>query len=163
MYIFFSFEASVDESSSSASCSTELHAPCTQPQTRLSRAAGQQGRTDAQHTQHAQHAQTRLSRSRQVSTLHEATGWVFLWIFVLFFYISIRVEWEECQYPSLVFGPDLYKGIKTLLLGILTQKSSAGLFHVTGNLWDMRTKPITQKASTPTMFWKRMLNGRKEK
>ncbi|XP_040008553.1 putative Polycomb group protein ASXL1 [Xiphias gladius] len=58
-------DASVDESSSSASCSTELQAPSTQPQTRLSRAAGQQGRTDIQQTQHAQHAQTRLSRSRQ--------------------------------------------------------------------------------------------------
>ncbi|XP_070766311.1 polycomb group protein ASXL1 isoform X4 [Enoplosus armatus] len=58
-------DASVDESSSSASCSTEVQAPSSQPQTRLSRAAGQQGRTDAQQTQHAQHAQTRLSRSRQ--------------------------------------------------------------------------------------------------
>ncbi|XP_029362430.1 polycomb group protein ASXL1 isoform X2 [Echeneis naucrates] len=58
-------DASVDESSSSASCSTELHAPSSQPQTRLSRAAGQQGRTDTQQTQHPQHAQTRLSRSRQ--------------------------------------------------------------------------------------------------
>ncbi|XP_023283382.1 putative Polycomb group protein ASXL1 [Seriola lalandi dorsalis] len=58
-------DASVDESSSSASCSTELQAPSSQPQTRLSRAAGQQGRTDAQQTQHTQHAQTRLSRSRQ--------------------------------------------------------------------------------------------------
>ncbi|XP_044207214.1 putative Polycomb group protein ASXL1 [Thunnus albacares] len=58
-------DASVDESSSSASCSTELQAPSSQPQTRLSRAAGQQGRTDTQQTQHAQHAQTRLSRSRQ--------------------------------------------------------------------------------------------------
>lgn len=58
-------DASVDESSSSASCSTELQAPSTQPQTRLSRAAGQQGRTDTQQAQHAQHAQTRLSRSRQ--------------------------------------------------------------------------------------------------
>ncbi|KAK2852009.1 hypothetical protein Q5P01_008285 [Channa striata] len=55
-------DASVDESSSSASCSTELPAPSTQPQTRLSKAAGQQGRTDTQPTQHAQ---TRLSRSRQ--------------------------------------------------------------------------------------------------
>ncbi|XP_019944782.1 polycomb group protein ASXL1 [Paralichthys olivaceus] len=55
-------DASVDESSSSASCSTEPQAPSTQPQTRLSRAAGQQGRTD---TQQSQHAQTRLSRSRQ--------------------------------------------------------------------------------------------------
>ncbi|XP_071331262.1 polycomb group protein ASXL1 [Trachinotus anak] len=58
-------DASVDESSSSASCSTELQAPSSQPQTRLSRAAGQQGRTDAQQPQHTQHAQTRLSRSRQ--------------------------------------------------------------------------------------------------
>ncbi|XP_076596527.1 polycomb group protein ASXL1 isoform X2 [Chaetodon auriga] len=58
-------DASVDESSSSASCSTELQVPITQPQTRLSRAAGQQGRTETQQTQHAQHAQTRLSRSRQ--------------------------------------------------------------------------------------------------
>lgn len=57
-----SSEASVDESSSSASCSTEPPAPCSsQPQTRLSRAAGQQGRAETQHTQ------TRLSRSRQVS------------------------------------------------------------------------------------------------
>ncbi|KAM6924953.1 polycomb group protein ASXL1 [Xenentodon cancila] len=55
-------DASVDESSSSASCSTELQATSTQPQTRLSRAAVQQGRLDAQQ---AQHAQTRLSRSRQ--------------------------------------------------------------------------------------------------
>nr|XP_020464862.1 putative Polycomb group protein ASXL1 isoform X2 [Monopterus albus] len=55
-------DASVDESSSSASCSAELQTPSTQPQTRLSRAAGQQGRTDTQQTQHAQ---TRLSRSRQ--------------------------------------------------------------------------------------------------
>ncbi|XP_008280781.1 polycomb group protein ASXL1 isoform X2 [Stegastes partitus] len=55
-------DVSVDESSSSASCSAELQAPSTQPQTRLSRAAGQQGRTDTQQTQHAQ---TRLSRSRQ--------------------------------------------------------------------------------------------------
>uniref|UniRef100_A0AAQ6IJN0 DEUBAD domain-containing protein n=1 Tax=Anabas testudineus TaxID=64144 RepID=A0AAQ6IJN0_ANATE len=55
-------DASVDESSSSASCSTELQPPSTQPQTRLSRSAGQQGRTDTQQTQHAQ---TRLSRSRQ--------------------------------------------------------------------------------------------------
>ncbi|XP_053174304.1 putative Polycomb group protein ASXL1 isoform X2 [Scomber japonicus] len=58
-------DASVDESSSSASCSTEPQAPSSQPQTRLSRAAGQQGRTDNQQTQHAQHTQTRLSRSRQ--------------------------------------------------------------------------------------------------
>ncbi|XP_040918098.1 putative Polycomb group protein ASXL1 [Toxotes jaculatrix] len=58
-------DASVDESSSSASCSTELQAPSSQPQTRLSRATGQQGRTDTQQTQHTQHAQTRLSRSRQ--------------------------------------------------------------------------------------------------
>ncbi|GLD45554.1 putative Polycomb group protein ASXL1 [Lates japonicus] len=58
-------DASVDESSSSASCSTELQASSTQPQTRLSRAAGQQGRADTQQTQHPQHAQTRLSRSRQ--------------------------------------------------------------------------------------------------
>ncbi|KAM9342753.1 polycomb group protein ASXL1 [Pholidichthys leucotaenia] len=50
----------VDESSSSASCSTESQTPSTQ--TRLSRAAGQQGRMEAQQTQHAQ---TRLSRSRQ--------------------------------------------------------------------------------------------------
>lgn len=55
-------DASVDESSSSASCSVELQAPSSQPQTRLSRSAGQQGRTDTQQTQHAQ---TRLSRSRQ--------------------------------------------------------------------------------------------------
>ncbi|XP_054869061.1 putative Polycomb group protein ASXL1 isoform X2 [Amphiprion ocellaris] len=55
-------DVSVDESSSSASCSAELQVPSTQPQTRLSRAAGQQGRTDTQQTQHAQ---TRLSRSRQ--------------------------------------------------------------------------------------------------
>ncbi|XP_015252310.1 PREDICTED: putative Polycomb group protein ASXL1 [Cyprinodon variegatus] len=55
-------DASVDENSSSASCSTELQAPSSHPQTRLSRAAGQQGRTDAQQSQHAQ---TRLSRSRQ--------------------------------------------------------------------------------------------------
>jgi len=52
--------ASVDESSSSASCSTEPTPP-SQPQTRLSRAAGQQGRAESQ-TQHP----TRLSRSRQV-------------------------------------------------------------------------------------------------
>ncbi|XP_053280475.1 putative Polycomb group protein ASXL1 isoform X1 [Pleuronectes platessa] len=58
-------DASVDESSSSTSCSTEPQAPSTQPQTRLSRAAGQQGRTDIQQSQHAQHTQTRLSRSRQ--------------------------------------------------------------------------------------------------
>lgn len=58
-------DASVDESSSSASCSTEPPPPINQPQTRLSRAAGQQGRIDAQQTQHAQHTQTRLSRSRQ--------------------------------------------------------------------------------------------------
>ncbi|XP_076022481.1 polycomb group protein ASXL1 isoform X2 [Genypterus blacodes] len=57
-------DASVDESSSSASCSTELQAPSSQPQTRLSRATGQQGRTEMQ-SQHTQHAQTRLSRSRQ--------------------------------------------------------------------------------------------------
>lgn len=61
--IFLWLEASVDESSSSASCSVELQAPSSQPQTRLSRSAGQQGRTDTQQTQHAQ---TRLSRSRQV-------------------------------------------------------------------------------------------------
>lgn len=67
-------EGSVDESSSSTSCSTELQAPGTQPQTRLSRVAGQQGRTDTQHTQHAQHTQTRLSRSRQVSSFHGAIG-----------------------------------------------------------------------------------------
>ncbi|XP_069544581.1 polycomb group protein ASXL1 [Brachyistius frenatus] len=54
-------DASVDESSSSASCSAEPP-PINQPQTRLSRAAGQQGRSD---TPPAQHAQTRLSRSRQ--------------------------------------------------------------------------------------------------
>ncbi|KAM7405439.1 hypothetical protein PAMP_012701 [Pampus punctatissimus] len=58
-------DASVDESSSSASCSTEPQASSNQPQTRLSRSAGQQGRADTQQTQHAQHAQTRLSRSRQ--------------------------------------------------------------------------------------------------
>ncbi|XP_029995893.1 polycomb group protein ASXL1 isoform X2 [Sphaeramia orbicularis] len=60
-------DASVDESSSSASCSTETPAPISQPQTRLSRAAGQQGRSDSQgqQAQHTQHAQTRLSRSRQ--------------------------------------------------------------------------------------------------
>ncbi|KAM9855998.1 polycomb group protein ASXL1 [Aulostomus maculatus] len=58
-------DASVDESSSSASCSTEVRGLSSQPQTRLSRAAGQQGRSDTQQTQHAQHAQTRLSRSRQ--------------------------------------------------------------------------------------------------
>ncbi|XP_023188132.1 putative Polycomb group protein ASXL1 isoform X1 [Xiphophorus maculatus] len=55
-------DASVDENSSSASCSTELQTPTTHPQTRLSRATGQQGRTDPQQSQHAQ---TRLSRSRQ--------------------------------------------------------------------------------------------------
>ncbi|KAM4737316.1 polycomb group protein ASXL1 isoform 1-T1 [Anableps anableps] len=55
-------DASVDENSSSASCSTELQIPSTHPQTRLSRTTGQQGRTDAQQSQHAQ---TRLSRSRQ--------------------------------------------------------------------------------------------------
>ncbi|KAM4570988.1 polycomb group protein ASXL1 [Fundulus diaphanus] len=55
-------DASVDENSSSASCSTELQTQSSHPQTRLSRAAGQQGRTDAQQSQHAQ---TRLSRSRQ--------------------------------------------------------------------------------------------------
>ncbi|XP_054904207.1 putative Polycomb group protein ASXL1 isoform X2 [Poeciliopsis prolifica] len=54
--------ASVDENSSSASCSTELQTPSSHPQTRLSRATGQQGRTDPQQSQHAQ---TRLSRSRQ--------------------------------------------------------------------------------------------------
>ncbi|KAK5611340.1 hypothetical protein CRENBAI_018285, partial [Crenichthys baileyi] len=53
---------SLDENSSSASCSTELQTPSTHPQTRLSRSTGQQGRTDAQQSQHAQ---TRLSRSRQ--------------------------------------------------------------------------------------------------
>ncbi|XP_056129464.1 putative Polycomb group protein ASXL1 [Lampris incognitus] len=58
-------DASIDENSSSAFCSTEPQAP-SQPQTRLSRAAVQPGRTDmqTQHT-HIQHAQTRLSRSRQ--------------------------------------------------------------------------------------------------
>lgn len=40
----------------------ELQTPSTHPQTRLSRATGQHGRTDAQQSQHAQ---TRLSRSRQ--------------------------------------------------------------------------------------------------
>ncbi|XP_029974472.1 polycomb group protein ASXL1 isoform X2 [Salarias fasciatus] len=55
-------DASVDESSSSASCSAEAPPPSSQPQTRLSRAAGQQSRSD---TQQPQHAQTRLSRSRQ--------------------------------------------------------------------------------------------------
>lgn len=59
----------MDENSSSASCSTELQTPSTHPQTRLSRATGQHGRTDAQQSQHAQ---TRLSRSRQVSTLQSA-------------------------------------------------------------------------------------------
>nr|XP_057907759.1 putative Polycomb group protein ASXL1 isoform X1 [Doryrhamphus excisus] len=43
----------------------ELQSSTNQPQTRLSRAAGLQGRTDAQQVQHVQHAQTRLSRSRQ--------------------------------------------------------------------------------------------------
>ncbi|XP_047451390.1 putative Polycomb group protein ASXL1 isoform X2 [Mugil cephalus] len=52
-------DASVDESSSSASCSADVQPPINQPQTRLSRAAG---RTETQQTQHAQ---TRLSRSRQ--------------------------------------------------------------------------------------------------
>lgn len=56
--------ALVDESSSSASCSTELQPTSSQPQTRLSRMAGQHARLDAQQ---AQHSQTRLSRSRQVS------------------------------------------------------------------------------------------------
>uniref|UniRef100_A0A3B3DFL9 ASXL transcriptional regulator 1 n=1 Tax=Oryzias melastigma TaxID=30732 RepID=A0A3B3DFL9_ORYME len=54
--------ALVDESSSSASCSTELQPTSSQPQTRLSRMAGQHARLDAQQ---AQHSQTRLSRSRQ--------------------------------------------------------------------------------------------------
>ncbi|KAJ4933925.1 hypothetical protein JOQ06_006734, partial [Pogonophryne albipinna] len=58
-------DASVDESSSSASCSTEVLAVSSQPQTRLSRAAGQQARIDTQQAQHAPHTQTRLSRSRQ--------------------------------------------------------------------------------------------------
>ncbi|KAF6739800.1 putative Polycomb group protein ASXL1 [Oryzias melastigma] len=55
-------DALVDESSSSASCSTELQPTSSQPQTRLSRMAGQHARLDAQQ---AQHSQTRLSRSRQ--------------------------------------------------------------------------------------------------
>ncbi|XP_024857921.1 putative Polycomb group protein ASXL1 isoform X2 [Kryptolebias marmoratus] len=55
-------DGSVDESSSNASCSAEPQPPVSQPQTRLSRAAGQQGRSDPQQPQHAQ---TRLSRSRQ--------------------------------------------------------------------------------------------------
>ncbi|XP_077580165.1 polycomb group protein ASXL1 [Stigmatopora nigra] len=54
--------ASTDETSSSVPSATELQTT-NQPQTRLSRAAGLQGRTDTQ--QHVQHAQTRLSRSRQ--------------------------------------------------------------------------------------------------
>ncbi|XP_054643769.1 putative Polycomb group protein ASXL1 [Dunckerocampus dactyliophorus] len=57
--------ALADETSSSVSGSTELQSSTSQPQTRLSRAAGLQGRTDAQQVQHVQHAQTRLSRSRQ--------------------------------------------------------------------------------------------------
>ncbi|XP_053704663.1 putative Polycomb group protein ASXL1 [Synchiropus splendidus] len=56
-------DASVDESSSSASCSTEVQPVINPPQTRLSRAAGQQGRSEP--IQHTPHAQTRLSRSRQ--------------------------------------------------------------------------------------------------
>ncbi|XP_077436753.1 polycomb group protein ASXL1 [Vanacampus margaritifer] len=53
-----------DETSPSITVSTELQST-SQPQTRLSRAAGLQGRTDTQQVQHVQHAQTRLSRSRQ--------------------------------------------------------------------------------------------------
>ncbi|XP_077367980.1 polycomb group protein ASXL1 [Festucalex cinctus] len=56
--------ALADETSSSVTGSTELQST-SQPQTRLSRAAGLQGRTDTQQVQHVQHAQTRLSRSRQ--------------------------------------------------------------------------------------------------
>lgn len=55
-------DASVDESSSSPSCTTEPQAPSSQPQTRLSRAAGQRPDTQGQQ---APHTQTRLSRSRQ--------------------------------------------------------------------------------------------------
>ncbi|XP_057714773.1 putative Polycomb group protein ASXL1 [Corythoichthys intestinalis] len=56
--------ASADETSSSVTGSTEVQST-NQPQTRLSRAAGLQGRTDTQQVQHVQHTQTRLSRSRQ--------------------------------------------------------------------------------------------------
>ncbi|XP_061542600.1 putative Polycomb group protein ASXL1 [Phycodurus eques] len=56
--------ALTDETSSSVTGSTELQST-SQPQTRLSRAAGLQGRTDTQQVQHVQHTQTRLSRSRQ--------------------------------------------------------------------------------------------------
>ncbi|XP_051914976.1 putative Polycomb group protein ASXL1 [Hippocampus zosterae] len=56
--------ALADETSSSVTVSTELQS-VSQPQTRLSRAAGLQGRTDSQQVQHVQHTQTRLSRSRQ--------------------------------------------------------------------------------------------------
>lgn len=43
---------------------------------------------------------------------------------MLQFYTSSRVECEECHYPNLVFGPDLHKGKKTLLLGILRSSVS---------------------------------------
>ncbi|XP_061696753.1 putative Polycomb group protein ASXL1 [Syngnathoides biaculeatus] len=56
--------ALTDETSSSVTGSAELQST-SQPQTRLSRAAGLQGRTDTQQVQHVQHTQTRLSRSRQ--------------------------------------------------------------------------------------------------
>ncbi|KAM9830001.1 polycomb group protein ASXL1 isoform 2-T2 [Syngnathus typhle] len=56
--------ALADETSSSVTGPTELQST-SQPQTRLSRAAGLQGRTDSQQVQHVPHAQTRLSRSRQ--------------------------------------------------------------------------------------------------